>query len=364
MLSSSRRVGNIARKIWLPEIDILKSQQDLFNYHCNIVPEPKQVVVGDQNEVINYVEVGDIHDKGGNTFVLAHGYNGGLGFFSPNFDRLSTMFGRVVLFDWVGFGGSSRPSDQRSPTKEYFSQTLSTFCEKIGITEKFNLGGHSLGGYFACNYALENPETLKKLFLFSPVGLPVPPDDAVQHSSAQDIEEPKRHGFFQSSLVVKLASAAWLSNKTPGQIVRALGRTGPFAVEQLIRAWCKNREIDWSSKEIDLLSAYVYEISAQPGFGEFALNVNLVPYVQPNKISVYAREPLGAKLLETVKNTGLDVKIIFGVPDKDWIMRVPRTIETLNSLEKHVKIEIIENAGHHLYMDNAERFYELIAMEL
>jgi cardiolipin-specific phospholipase len=43
--------------------------------------------------------------------------------------------------------------------------------------QKFILAGHSFGGYMASVYALLHESRVKKLLLFSPVGVPKQPED-------------------------------------------------------------------------------------------------------------------------------------------------------------------------------------------
>lgn len=121
--------------------------------------------------------------------ILAHGLGSGLGFFFMNFDHLlkdagkGGKYDRVIAFDWLGFGASSRP-ECRAPRHKWwsnisgFSMCRSKFCsdesQDIAVNEvelndsaasffvdsfeewrchkgieKFTLVGHSLGGYLS-----------------------------------------------------------------------------------------------------------------------------------------------------------------------------------------------------------------------
>lgn len=42
--------------------------------------------------------------------------------------------------------------------------------------DNYTLLGHSLGGYLCTNYAISYPHKIEKLFLASPVGIPVKPE--------------------------------------------------------------------------------------------------------------------------------------------------------------------------------------------
>eukprot|EP01130_Rhizamoeba_saxonica_P017472 TRINITY_DN847_c0_g1_i5.p1 TRINITY_DN847_c0_g1~~TRINITY_DN847_c0_g1_i5.p1 ORF type:complete len:160 (+),score=15.91 TRINITY_DN847_c0_g1_i5:3-482(+) len=57
-------------------------------------------------DFINTFDAGNIKAK--KTVVMAHGFGAGLGFFMRNYGTLSQN-GRIISFDWLGMGGSSRP---------------------------------------------------------------------------------------------------------------------------------------------------------------------------------------------------------------------------------------------------------------
>lgn len=110
------------------------------------------------------------------TAVLCHGLGAALGFFFPNIDALlranGGQFDRVVVVDWLGFGGSSRPrcsaprnrwwrqtsmcrskfddngSGGADAAAAFFVDPLEEFREVTGIG-RFTLIGHSLGGYLS-----------------------------------------------------------------------------------------------------------------------------------------------------------------------------------------------------------------------
>ena len=74
----------------------------------------------------------------------------------------------------IGFGGSCKP-ETADYTIKGFSKFIIDFLEKIGIKEKennkINMVGHSLGGYIATQFAIENREMVEKLVLIDSSGL-------------------------------------------------------------------------------------------------------------------------------------------------------------------------------------------------
>src|SRR5918995_6078177 len=75
---------------------------------------------------------------------------------------LSEQF-HTICVDLIGFGGSDKPL--LNYTISYFSQFVKSFLSRIGIndSDKVTIIGHSLGGYIAAEYAIENKEQIEKL---------------------------------------------------------------------------------------------------------------------------------------------------------------------------------------------------------
>lgn len=73
---------------------------------------------------------------------------------------------RVVLYDQLGSGNSSKPSDPSLWTVELFLAELANVRETLDL-DRVHLLGHSWGGMLAQEYALEQPEGLVGLVLSS-----------------------------------------------------------------------------------------------------------------------------------------------------------------------------------------------------
>ena len=71
----------------------------------------------------------------------------------------------TIAVDLIGFGGSDKPA--LDYTISYFSHFIKSFLNQIGIrnSDKIVIIGHSLGGYIAAEYAIENKEQIGKLVL-------------------------------------------------------------------------------------------------------------------------------------------------------------------------------------------------------
>jgi pimeloyl-ACP methyl ester carboxylesterase len=84
-------------------------------------------------------------------------------------DALSEHF-HTISVDLLGFGGSDKP-ETTDYTIKGFSKFIMDFLEAIGlINEKICIVGHSLGGYIALQFAIENKSLVEKLVLVDPSG--------------------------------------------------------------------------------------------------------------------------------------------------------------------------------------------------
>jgi cardiolipin-specific phospholipase len=181
------------RGLWIPtSYDLLlRSQSELLGKLVTTPVKQHQVPISG-GRLINCVETVSKRRATNDarpfkTCVLAHGFGSGLGFYFPNLSHLAQRFDRVVAFDWLGFGGSSRPRQHLGGTPQeasaFFDHSLLEFCDAMGLGTRvsstdpsapdgpFTLVGHSLGGFLAGEFALSHPERLSELVLASPVGL-------------------------------------------------------------------------------------------------------------------------------------------------------------------------------------------------
>jgi len=299
----------------------------------------------------------------GRTLLLAHGFGAGLGFFGiANLHQLAARYERVVAVDWLGMGGSSRPSCGRAPrlrgsgwlpslcdsgltpadAVSWFVGSLDHFVNQNHLTQ-FDLLGHSLGGYLSAMYACRHPSKVRRLVLASPAGVVTPdPTHVVPTASLP--------------MGMRLIDAAWSKNITPQQLVRAAGSwKGRQLVERAVNA--RLGKYDWSSAQRHSVAEYLYQISAAPGSGEFAMNslltarmVNEQGRMRPR---VYAHRSLEQYALPTLLDEGIEPLLIYG--DRDWLFD-----PDLERLGGSFQLEMVGASGHHLYMDNPDVFNQLV----
>ncbi|HEY6536332.1 MAG TPA: alpha/beta hydrolase [Candidatus Nitrosocosmicus sp.] len=120
---------------------------------------------------INYEEYGKNNKK---HILFIHGLGSSSTSWRDLPQALSEHF-HTITVDLIGFGESDKPEVDYTIT--YFSQFIKNFLQTIiGVDyeeakEKIILIGHSLGGYIAIDFTLENKKHVEKLILIDPSGM-------------------------------------------------------------------------------------------------------------------------------------------------------------------------------------------------
>ncbi|MDY6781671.1 MAG: alpha/beta hydrolase [Cyanobacteriota bacterium] len=85
----------------------------------------------------------------------------------PVLERLGETHHCLAL-DLLGFGDSEYPIAHCSI--QLLVESLASYADALHL-EQVDLVGHSLGGWVAASYALQHPERVRRLVLFSPLGV-------------------------------------------------------------------------------------------------------------------------------------------------------------------------------------------------
>lgn len=334
-----------------------------------------------------------------------------------NFDDLARHYDRIIAVDWLGMGCSSRTSKRVTQLsiiesmKNCGESSLETFQKEIAekVTdefidsleelrkeeniENFVLAGHSLGGYLVGKYTLKYPEQVRGLILISPAGVPeLPPKSDRIDSKDLDWR-------------IRFMKKLWNLNITPQSLIRIVGPSR--GIEWIEKGIGRRFSHRWQGEELKLFSDYFYHITAAPGNGEYALNALLDPIFvkksanrgnrspiasakdpkdtqQSNSKStnniaegaddeeeelsetkneyrsgVFARNPLENDLIK-LNQSNIPILMIFG--DHDWLYypSAPKSIDLWKANGINAELAILSNAGHHLYLENAPDFNNLV----
>lgn len=103
------------------------------------------------------------------TLVFLHGSGRDSSQWIPLLERLGEDYHCLAL-DLLGFGDSERPKTHYSI--QLLVESLASYLDALRL-ERVYLVGHSLGGWVAASYALQHPERVGGLLLFSPLGVEI-----------------------------------------------------------------------------------------------------------------------------------------------------------------------------------------------
>lgn len=292
-------------------------------------------------------------DGGKPPLLLVHGFGGGLGLWARNFDALARDFS-VHAIDVLGFGRSARPELTDSAVTTTATTTTTTTAAAAATTpgeraeaalvdsieqwraamgyDKLCLVGHSFGGYLVGAYALRYPERCSHVVLADPWGMLPPPPDAA--------ERMERMLPWHKRMLVKVLAAA--------NPLAALRWAGPWGVS-LVRRTRPDLAAKFAELPADTVFEYIYHLNAQDPAGERAFGAIAQRFR-------YAQRPLAPRLAAELP-AHVPVTVLHG--SHSWLDR--HAGDVLRSARESVRVRVVPNAGHHIYIDNADAFNELVA---
>ncbi|CUM67780.1 uncharacterized protein PRCAT00005485001 [Priceomyces carsonii] len=342
--------------------------------------------------------------------VMIHGYMAALGYYIKNVESLlkSRPGVRIHAIDLIGFGNSSRPKfppeflkttknkeeeiDQIIAIENWFIDKIENWRKKRNI-RTFKLIGHSMGAYLSCCYLMKYNNQYKKVdesqspiveevILVSPMGTESNPHsllneknyeftthesggdpfkelitkqgDSIEHDELIKLWEKLGQPRFPKNFILK---TLWEHSISPFQVLQ---KFGPL-YSKILSYWSfqrfRNLKSETGEQSIDLilkLHDYSFSIFNQfQGSGELAIT-KLINH------EILARLPLSDRgFVHFVISSNLKVLWLYG--DKDWMNdKGGRHIhEEIAKKNKNLsEFEVIENAGHHIYLDNPPAFNE------
>lgn len=272
------------------------------------------------------------HENNGPTLILVHGYGSGVGQWVKNYEHLSKHY-KVYACDMIGFGLSTRPEVEFSGPEEaetFLVHHLAAWLTCLGLdTKPFMLAGHSLGAYVATAFQLKyNHACLQKLILVDPWGFPL---------ADAEKDDP--------SIISKLCG-----HISPFAILRW---SGPLA-KSIMAHFRPDLITKFSdAKNPEVFLNYYHRLNQMtPATGDDAFQALRLPLAWARLPLVQRFEGLGEKL---------DVTFIYGSETHYYV-----DINIAYSLQKEhtsrpIAVHVIDGAGHHVMIDRAREFNELMA---
>ncbi|CAF0778729.1 unnamed protein product [Adineta steineri] len=261
--------------------------------------------------------------------VLLHGFGGGVGLWSLNFDQLCADRS-VYAIDLPGFGRSSRPIFSLDPheVEDQIINMIEDWRKGMGLNEEFILLGHSFGGYISASYALKYPTYIKQLVLIDPWGFARRPENIWQTGRFQRVPTWMR-SF--SSVMMKLSP------------LTGLRVAGPLGVP-VIKYFRPDLRTKFEKLfDDDRILVYLYHCNAQIPTGEQAFRTICDCFA-------WAKEPMVDRIHLLDERT----PIYFLHGDQSWITSESSFI--IQEKRQNVFVETVKGAGHHIYADAAVEF--------
>jgi pimeloyl-ACP methyl ester carboxylesterase len=116
---------------------------------------------------VNFVDYGsgseDLHPV-----VLIHGLGGCWQNWLENIRPIAATGRRVIALDLPGFGLSEMPAEEVSISG--YGRAVNALCDELDLGEVV-LCGHSMGGFTACETAIQFPERVERFVLISAAGI-------------------------------------------------------------------------------------------------------------------------------------------------------------------------------------------------
>jgi len=160
-------IAVLATLLWLGHTNSVPKEELLQKY----ANDYSQFITGKNGLRVHFRDQGA---RNGKVLVLLHGNSNSLHIFEPLLKRLKQNY-RLISLDFPGHGLTGA-----HPTHKYGFEQLSEALELVSRhlkLDNYTLLGHSMGGWVAWRYAIDNQTELRSLILMSASGMPVNPDD-------------------------------------------------------------------------------------------------------------------------------------------------------------------------------------------
>ncbi|AQZ12171.1 ECM18 (YDR125C) and ICT1 (YLR099C) [Zygosaccharomyces parabailii] len=227
--------------------------------------------------------------------------------------------------------------------EDYYLDSIEYWRKQNGI-EKFNLVGHSFGGYIAFKYSVKYPNSVKQLGLISPLGIEsnmysVNNNWTIDNSYEMDLTDPSSNLYGKHWEVPKFI----FERQT--ELLRWMGPLGAkLCWNYVSNAYSKLPTMEYKN--------YVFELLyGKGGIPRTARKVFTGLFTR----NLLARDPI----MDSIDQLGAE-KLLLLYGDHDWMNNYAgyRMVEILNDRRqsKYASYAEIPNAGHNLFLDNPNSF--------
>lgn len=262
--------------------------------------------------------------------VIMHGLAGCIGLWLLNLDILADSGRPIYVVDLPGFGRSSRPSFKRSSqaVEEKFVSWIELWRKNLRI-EKFDLVGHSMGGFIATAYTIKHPDRVSHLILADPWGFCEGPSSKCNNPFPVSESADKESVF-------KVALCDLFKQVNPLAILRYFGPFGPTLAKYFCPKSLKEKLRGTMEEADKLLSNYAYHCNVQKPNGGVAFQAMMDCFY-------WAKSPM----LDHIRRLPVDISINF-IWGKDSFINSAAG-KMIAKERKLVRNWFLDNTDHHVY---------------
>jgi pimeloyl-ACP methyl ester carboxylesterase len=290
---------------------------------------------------INYIEINLIPKTENKTILLLHGYTCTKTVFYKLAQHLYQNF-HLIIIDLPGMNFNSKnepfPFENFQTTLDYFMQQLKDFVNALGL-KKFDIMGHSLGGFLSGHFYNAFPDYIRKVVLLSPAGFNKSLNNDKLILPAELKKQHPRLYFF----ITKSLDPIFKNNISFFEVY-------PKIITKIIFTFFYSlNKFDLTKKEAKLLSKLIHYCIETKQHGERCFS-----YLFYN--SVRSEKPL-VDILKSRPEKQKDFLIVYG--EQDW-MDSNDGIQQIRDNNLRCKVEYVENGDHYFLIQKNKKIAEVI----
>jgi len=283
-----------------PEYHNFRTDEARAEYFAALDVREKRWPISSENRIVHtswaktFVRIGGPIDAP--PLVLVHGMAGNSLSWEPNIKALSEHFRTYAVDNPYDIGGRSVYIRDVQSLDDYMAWMDETFT-MLGLNDNINIIGISFSAWLSVQYAMRRPDRLAKMVLLSP------------------------------ALVVQHVRLIWILRFLLSMLNRSFSRS--FA--------------QWISKDAYIKGPYYKQLVEDVANDVLMLSEKCIPKhaVHPTKLKN-----------EEWKHITVPMLILAGEHEK--IYHPHKAVTHMNRVAPHVKMEVIENAGHDLPITQSE----------
>ena len=215
---------------------------------------------------------------------------------------------------------------------------INNFVNLLNLT-KFDIIGHSLGGFLAGHYFSKFPEKINKIYFLSPAGFHknYPNQEMITKSKW------KNYNIFFNFYLKKVADTIFKKKKS-------FFETFPkFIMKYIIKKYYEQKIFNLNKKETFLLTNLIFCLIDENQYGERGLSYIL-------NYGVKSQKPL-IDILKKFPKKQKDFIFIYG--KNDW-MDSHKSIFSIKKFGLESKFYLLKNSAHFVIVQNPDKLAEVI----